>query len=304
MMEPRPYRDQTDWPRLLTLLQDGRRANNGTYYVHTGDVCWWLFYPDDQEAEFGERIFLWEEGETLLGWCLITPKEPYYDLFIAPHLRGTPEAEAMELWAATKLAEQLGAEGGKKVETFWISEKDDVRIASLQRHGFVGREDFNHYRRSLDEIGTVTVPEGYRIDHVRNEADAERRAVPSQAAFKSKFAWEAYWPRYRSFTKSRVYVPERDMMLLAPDGRCASFCIYWLDEVNKVGLFEPVGTHPDFQRRGLGKALLTEALRRMKAEGMETAIVSTYVDRLAANRIYESVGFKKHDLFLAFGKEV
>jgi ribosomal protein S18 acetylase RimI-like enzyme len=74
--------------------------------------------------------------------------------------------------------------------------------------------------------------------------------------------------------------------------------------VNKVGLFEPVGTHPDFQRKGLGKALLTEALRRMKAEGMETAIVSTYVDSPAANRIYESVGFKKDDLFLAFGKDV
>jgi ribosomal protein S18 acetylase RimI-like enzyme len=30
-------------------------------------------------------------------------------------------------------------------------------------------------------------------------------------------------------------------------------------------MFEPVGTHPDFQGQGLGKAVMTEGLRRMQA---------------------------------------
>ena len=47
----------------------------------------------------------------------------------------------------------------------------------------------------------------------------------------------------------------------------------WFDPVNAVGLFEPVGTHPDFQGQGLGKAVMAEGLRRMKAAGMRRAIL-------------------------------
>ena len=38
------------------------------------------------------------------------------------------------------------------------------------------------------------------------------------------------------------------------DGRGASACTIWFDPVNAVGLFESVGTHPDFRGKGLGKA--------------------------------------------------
>jgi ribosomal protein S18 acetylase RimI-like enzyme len=92
--------------------------------------------------------------------------------------------------------------------------------------------------------------------------------------------------------RSPVYEDERDMVVTAPGGRIAAFCIYWLDPVNKVGNFEPVGTHPDFQKRGLGKAVLLESLRRMKAHGMETAIVCTDEGNEAAEKLYEAVGFR------------
>ena len=91
------------------------------------------------------------------------------------------------------------------------------------------------------------------------------------------------------------------MMVVAPDGRCAAFCLFWLDPVNQVGLFEPVGTHPDFQRQGLGKALLLESLRQMKERGMESAIVLTNEGNTAAIRLYESVGFQATNKMLDFG---
>ena len=54
----------------------------------------------------------------------------------------------------------------------------------------------------------------------------------------------------------------------SPDGRGASACTIWFDPVNAVGLFEPVATHPDFQGKGLGKAVMAEGLRCMKVAGM------------------------------------
>jgi ribosomal protein S18 acetylase RimI-like enzyme len=78
----------------------------------------------------------------------------------------------------------------------------------------------------------------------------------------------------------------------APNGDIAAFSIVWLDAINRVGSFEPVGTHPDYQRKGLGRAVMLEALRRLEARGMQQAIVCTGNDNLPAIRLYESVGFR------------
>jgi GNAT superfamily N-acetyltransferase len=67
--------------------------------------------------------------------------------------------------------------------------------------------------------------------------------------------------------------------------------VIWLDPINKVGMFEPVGTHPAFQKMGLGKAVMREGLRRMKAAGMTNASVGTGADNVAAIALYRSLGF-------------
>ena len=53
--------------------------------------------------------------------------------------------------------------------------------------------------------------------------------------------------------RSPVYDRDLDIVAVSADDRIGAFCIVWMDAVNRVGLFEPVGTHPDFQRKGLGE---------------------------------------------------
>jgi predicted acetyltransferase len=73
----------------------------------------------------------------------------------------------------------------------------------------------------------------------------------------------------------------------------AAFLIYWIDPVSKSGLFEPVGSHQDFQRQGLTRALMYEGMRRMVAHGMTKAIVKHQPAQQnpAAAALYRSVGF-------------
>jgi ribosomal protein S18 acetylase RimI-like enzyme len=108
-------------------------------------------------------------------------------------------------------------------------------------------------------------------------------------------AFDEYWPRNLRFLQA-AYVPEHDVFIVAPDGRVAAFCCIWTDDLNKMGYFEPVGVHPDFHRRGLGKSLLFEGLRRLKSEGMTEASVCAENDNPAAIRLYESVGFRSQTL--------
>jgi mycothiol synthase len=69
-------------------------------------------------------------------------------------------------------------------------------------------------------------------------------------------------------------------------------------------LFEPVGTHPDFLRKGLGRAVMLEGLRRLQQSGMRQAIVSTYEDNQAAIKLYESTGFQVVTQLGTYEKEI
>ena len=89
---------------------------------------------------------------------------------------------------------------------------------------------------------------------------------------------------------------EYEFVVVAPDGRFAAFTNVWVDDVNRSLLFEPVGTHSDFRRRGLGKALMAHVLQRMRAErGIECAYVchAPPSKNPAAAALYASVGFRE-----------
>jgi GNAT superfamily N-acetyltransferase len=73
-----------------------------------------------------------------------------------------------------------------------------------------------------------------------------------------------------------------------------AFCTVWFDDVNRTAVFEPVGTHPAHQKRGLGKAVMAEGLRRAWKLGATLATVSSYGS--AAHALYESMGFTPVDL--------
>ncbi len=71
--------------------------------------------------------------------------------------------------------------------------------------------------------------------------------------------------------RSPVYDSEKDMVVVSPEGRFVSFCLYWLDTSNRSGYIEPLGTHPEFRNRGLAKAVLRAVIQRIKGSGMRTA---------------------------------
>lgn len=305
-MKPRPYRDERDWHALLNLLVEGRAANNGTYYVHTGDVSWWLYYHDTG-ADFAEKISLWEDGERLLGWVLFTPEEGYLDLFVHPTLRGTAEATAMHEWAEARLAEL----GSKTVRLMWIAASDSVRRAFLEARGYQLADESQHLhtmyvtRRALNSpISNTLLPDGFMVRGCLGEAELEARATAQYGAFQSKWEWEKYTARWRRFMRSPVYGPERDVVAVAPDGRMAAFAIHWVDAVNGVGYFEPVGTHPDFQRLGLGRAVLAESMRRLQAAGLQFASVCCEAADPRAVTFYQACGFEIVETLLMYQKHL
>jgi ribosomal protein S18 acetylase RimI-like enzyme len=304
--EPRPYQSEIDLDRMRSLLQVGRQAANGTYYVHIGDLNWWLYYPP-LDHDLWQYIHLWDDPanpDRLLGWSLLSPQWSAFDVVVQPELRGTPLAETMYTWAEGQISNITRTRGKDRIYVMWVSQGDDVLNNLLQRHGFQRTpDDVAYMTRSMEEpIPVSDLSEGYRVCSVGNKV--EERAAAQYGAFESGAPIEVYLQRYCNFMHAPIYDPELDVVVVAPDGRVGAFCIAWLDPVNQIGLFEPVGTHPDFRQRGLGKAVMFEALRRLRERGMTSAIVCTNQNNLPAMKLYEAVGFRTADVHLTYKKDI
>lgn len=293
---------------MRQVLVQGRRANNGSYYVHIGDLSWWLYYVEPGTNPW-QYVYLWDgahPGSDLSGWALLSPEWRTFDVFIHPALRGSLLAWQMYDWAEAQIATIVRRQGQSEIRTMWVAAKDDLLVGYLERRGFNRSKEFTiQYRRRLGgAVAAPELPKGFYVRRMAGERELGSRAAASRAAFDSDMPEDRYQERYRGFMHSPVYRPELDIVAIAPDGEVASFCNGWLDFSNRVGLFEPVGTHPAHQRLGLGKAVLAESMRRMMAYGMREVIVCAEHDNLAAQRLYQSAGFQQEHRLHTFYKRI
>jgi len=278
---------------MRSILVEGRRAGGPVYYVHVGDLNWWLFYLD---PDFENRLYLWENEHDgkVLGWILFSLRFRAFDVFVDPNPSLHEQRKRLFLWAEERMRRMVRVQGGQDLSTMWVSACDSQLVAHLESRGFARSDDHILYmQRPLDQpVSEPPLPPGYCLRRVAGEHEVEQRAIVSHAAFESTKPFERYTQGTLRFIRSSVYTPDLDVVAVAPDGQFAEFCICWMDEANQVGHLEPVGTHPRFRRKGLGAAVVSEGLQRMKARGMTAAGVCVESGNRPAQRLYESVGFR------------
>jgi len=146
---------------------------------------------------------------------------------------------------------------------------------------------FIHRHKPLDPsvIEPVNLPPGYSIKLLT------RGDLPQylQAVF-AVFGRSGTVESDPFLTQAPSYVPELDLMVMSDQNEVAAFCTVWIDPVNHYAEFEPVGTVPSFQKRGLGSALLAEACNRLRARGCPLVTVQSWSTSEGANKLYQAAG--------------
>jgi GNAT superfamily N-acetyltransferase len=188
----------------------------------------------------------------------------------------------------------------------WTNEHDGLRQGILMRRGYA-KSDGPEYqrRRSLD----VPIPEaqpapGYTVRALGDVEEIPARSWASWKGFHPDGPEEQYrgWQWYHNIQRMPLYRRDLDIVAVAPTGEIASFCTLWYDDVTRTGYFEPVAAVREHQRRGLGKAVMCEALRRIKRMGGTLATVGGY--STAANALYASVMSEEFELSEPWAKEL
>ncbi len=290
----RYYQSESDLIDMQQLLMAGRLRTGDWRYWHVGELAWdWLMVACHLSAR--EHIRLWHNiaGE-LVGYAMLG-EDSAFNWQVLPEYEWQGIEEQALAWAAMRLAKlrQTDAVLWSKSLVATARQDDERRIAFLQQHGFhYGGEwiEVNMLRRLDATIPQCPAPDGYRVRAVEANETAERAAA-QRAVWQPWTVGDVSAEDYARFMQQPGYEREFDIVAVAPDGVIAAYVNGWLDPVNHIGDFGPVGTSPNYRRRGLGRAVLLECLRRMQASGMDRVCVSTSVSNAAARRLYESVGF-------------
>jgi len=145
------------------------------------------------------------------------------------------------------------------------------------------------------DLPEIHLPAGYTLREV-TDADAESRADAARLAFASTMDASTHRARYRRFMASPGYTRAVDLAAVAPDGSVAAFAIVWPDDELGLGQFEPVGTHPEHVRLGLGRAVVVAGTHQLQGRGMKMARVTTNADRTPAIELYRRCGFEQVQL--------
>jgi mycothiol synthase len=288
----RRYREEEDYWRIRNFLRqvfllNGRRLFS--WPVARLDYWRWHLIDNCQICDPVESvIFIWETEDGKIAAVLNPESRGEAFLQVDPRLR-TPELEEEIL----DVAEQHLVHPQRKLLWVLAHTDDDLRQEILSRRGFskVVRPEvveFQH-RRSLE--APIPQPQpvpGYAVRSLGEIDELPSRSWASWRAFHPNAPDEDYegWEWYHSIQRQPLYRRDLDIVAATPDDEIAAFCTIWYDDATRSAVYEPVGTVPEHQRRGLSSAILTEGLHRIKRMGATTAFVSGFSP--AANALYDS----------------
>ncbi|MCB9419228.1 MAG: GNAT family N-acetyltransferase [Ardenticatenaceae bacterium] len=287
------YANETDLDAMIDLLTRSRPAAHIADYPGIYDLQELMLLPEVQQ-----NTRLWYGNNGRLQAFAITHIQ-YHNIYfeIAPEIWDDTIAKEIFAWGEARI-KRVYADASEPVTLDTSCREDDApRLALLQRHGFVpdGVRSLILARSLHDPIPEPVLPDGYVIRAVAGESEAEALVALHRAAFGTA---NMTITERLAMMRAPEYDRELDLIAVAPDGRFAAFCVGSISaEENirsgqQVGFTDPVGTHPDFQRRGLARALLLAGMRLLQKRGMETAVLGTSSQNIAMQKTAESVGFK------------
>ena len=301
----RLYQDPRDFEQMLDLLMEARALSNDWRYAHVGELAF-NYFMAAIHLDPRKHIRLWHDGEKLAGYAILG-EDPALDWQVLPAYEWSGiETEAL-VWA-----EALVDELRKQDQTRWGgslvsgSRQDDTRrMAFLEQHGFQYSGHFaevNMIRSLAEPIPEPSVPDGYQVREIAPTGELANRASAQREVWHPWTVGEVSDDDYARMMQLPCYHRDLDIVTVAPDGVIAAYVNGWIDPLNRIGDFGPVGALAAYRRLGLTRAALLESLRRMQAHGMDRVCISTGVSNEPAQRLYQSIGFKIVNRYLDYEK--
>ena len=298
-MRVRQYQDESDYWKIREFLRQTFLKNNRrelSWQASRFDYYRWHVVENISRRKLEKDVHVWENGEGQIA-AVLNPEGPGY-----AYMQVDPEYKSRELEqemldvAEEKLVVSKGEER-LKLNVF-AGKTDMLRQDILRQRGYELSNTWEHHHSCLisNTLQEVILPEDYKVRALGDIEELPARSFLSWKAFHPQEPVEDYegWEWYLNIQHAPLYRRDLDLVVTSPGGELCSFCTVWFDDVTRVGSFEPVGTAPEYQRLGLGKAVMYEGLHRLERMGAEMAFVGSGSE--GAYAFYTSIGFNQLDI--------
>ncbi len=278
----------TDYEALCNFLIELNRADKTHIHWNWARFEWMYEHPEfDKRTR--DAIGLWLDGGRVVGAAI-------YDMYFGEAFCAVlPAYAALYPEVLDYAYRALKDDSGLAIA---ICDGNSREIGTAKNAGFLPIEqDETVMRIDLSESLSAELPEGFRLYEPDPMADAEALQWLFWQGFdhgedRAKFArQEQIVPRLR-----KHYRKELGLAAIGPDGELAAFCGLWFSEKTDYAYVEPVCTVPRHRGKGLAKALLYEALNRVRTLGAREAYV------ISDQTFYERLGFRKAYHFTFYRK--
>jgi ribosomal protein S18 acetylase RimI-like enzyme len=239
-----------------------------------------LHVAERDPAFFQSNAYLWrDDNGSLRGFCVAEFGGDSLHIQAPPADVGL--VGAMIEWMAGDWVR------GRRMAQTFASSDDRARMGRLAELGFEDRGPYEtvwRYDLARDR-GRADLP----AHHVTGDLRGNARPSDVVEAVNESFghARDTHWLRSRLSAPSLS--DEWVLVASAPDQLCVACCFVWIDEPNRSAEIGTVGTRPKYRRRGLARALLTDAFSRLRRQGVESVYVRAAAGSDPAEALYDSL---------------
>lgn len=201
--------------------------------------------------------------------------------YLAPHPEGPPPSSAF----LRRCIEALSADGYQAVVTGALSPAEQHPFRSV---GFDEHERLHLLALDLDELPAVApYPDAAGGVEVRRARRGDRpRVLEVDAA-----AFQPFWRLDDSGLDEAIgATPVSRFRVAAIGGAVTGYAVS--GRAGAHGYLQRLAVDPAQHRRGIGSALVLDALRWMRRRGSVRAVVNTQLDNGAALNLYRRLGFR------------
>lgn len=256
------------------------------------DLQWW--WRENAFEEPSRQRFYDDAPGTPVALLLLEEGHRTFDYELLPGLEDSPIARRV-LQDALDWLRATSTSAHEERPAFYLREDHTALRHVAEERGYV-RAGGDLVQTCL-ELPAVAVraplPAGYGVRAIcpADVSDGRQPVLATPAA------------GIERLQETSLHRPDQHLVVTDRAGRAVAECIFWIDDVNAIGVFEPVATAPSHRRLGLARSMLAHGLERMHRHSVRLAKVSYGSTNAAARGLYRSLGFRPRFTRLHYQRE-
>ena len=298
-MTSHPFESNRDMEKVIALLLTCKEAESIDHFLPF--MLRLVLTPtsllSSSSIDLAADVRIWKQNDgTVCGFALVDLSVWGLFYLASPGEEGGELEQEIISWACNR-ASHISRGKSITLRCRRVREDNPKRISSLEWQGFrrdTNRQGLRMVRRLDVPLDKPLVPQGFKIRHLSGQDEVEAYVALENSAIPEATSVETH----QRWIDTPEYISELDLIAVADDGTFAAFCQSYYDplelvrSVRKEGWTDPIGTAPSYRKKGLARAIILEALWRLKSRGIEDAVLGVASSNEVARQLYESIGYR------------